>query len=120
MKTRTVYIPPFLHTQVNKKEDGSLLTKKEAIKEQLSEALNEHFDAQGEDADFILICGKEKLDSGDCQYGIAVITINLADDNSNFIKVKMPNFTTLPTVFIDNENGVSEVIDRVLNNYAFV
>jgi hypothetical protein len=118
MKTLTIHIPTFKQTEVNKKEDGSLRSRKEIIKEEISIAIDAFMSSPDEDADFILICGKEKLDNGDCQYGIAVMPIN-ANNDSEFVKVQMPNFTTLPIIFIDNGKEAGKVIERVLNNYAF-
>lgn len=111
VEMRTVHVPSFLHTQVNKREDGSLMTPQEVLADNLVAALKA---CDPDDRELIVLAFREKADDN-FRYGICCVT--LKDDEN--IMLHLSGAKRIPNILIGKTYDFIKVVKKVLSNIVF-
>ena len=109
---RTLIVPSFRSSELNKKEDGSIMTHKETLKLHIGEAIDTY---DGDLDDCMVLCVAEKIKDDDYRYGLACVSTKEKD----ILGVSMPTFKELPEVVVTNKISKFKTIVRILNNMTF-
>lgn len=119
MIPRTVLVPSWKFSQVNKREkDGSIIPDLEVITSNMV-ANAEAMETNGSPStdSVVYICLREKLADGDYRCGIAAIPVNNKD--TDVVEVILDHFDKMPHLVISPKKGIADVIRRVLKNIIF-
>lgn len=96
-------------TQVNKNDDGTLISQKAVFKNNIASAIDAFDDIRDPPMDCILIAYREKR-KDDCNYGIAVMPARSYD--VDLISVKLTGFDA-PPIIISHKTNLLNTIENV-------
>jgi hypothetical protein len=119
MNPRTVHIPSWKFSQVNKREsDGSIIPDLEIVTSNMvANAEAAETNGMRTTGNMIYICVREKLPDGDSFCGIAAIPVDKSD--TDVVEVVLHQFQKMPHIVISPSKGIADVVKRVLKNIIF-
>lgn len=118
MIPKTVWLPTFKLSQVNKRDDGSIIPHLEILSSNMAANVDAMEAAGTPDSDNVIyICIKEKLDDGDYLCAIAAMPLN--KDIHDLVDVQLRKFKKVPHIVISSKPGIVDVIKKVLKNIIF-
>ena len=119
MKTQTISVPQFLYTQVNKDDDGNIISQKDVMKANLASACDAFDNMPNDPADCFVICSRERV-GDDFRYGICVSPMKRDCD---FVRCGMQ--ATFPPLLLEPirnkkignlvESMMTKVFDKLLS-----
>jgi hypothetical protein len=113
MISKILNVPSFLVSELR----GEYTSIEQLIKSEMEfnvDAFDSQFD---EIKDAIFLCVREKQKDGDYRLCLAAIPTNYSGD---IINVALDGFSNMATIVINNKNDVAKVIEKVLENKAFI
>lgn len=110
MKTQKLAVPQFLYTQVNKREDGTIISHTDTMKGNVSCAIDVFDSMEGAPVDCFVICSREKV-GDDFRYGI---TVSPMHRDCDFVRIGMP--ASFKPVLIEpiRDRNIGDIIEKLM------